>query len=418
MDKVDQRLTDLYRNWQAEYKDAVTLEECDEIRRYYKPYLEKYESKYRILYHMLQQANKPIGQTSLLSTQEPTSGITPSLATLDDVQSLRRKEWKRGEPGEDMPRQYSTMSGHLMLTPPKCENMRMDSTLDVILEGSPGEIPAAVEGVEEPGRESRTCQTSEEKLQEVNPSTNVITSAEETPNTLVKMVPGRNVSQQGLSQVESPRRIQRTRKGSREDAIASTRQFFPSVNEQNQTITSELPVKTSAVTSEGNMINLNIPITSATPTVTETETGSPRTFLPNGSPSRPIATDTCRPRMWVQCVSGGQINEPSQEGTGSAENSLTEPYLLAEGIPEELGHEWRVLHPFEIPGVRFPTDNTPPNQRRLAENDALVELIQTTEYLEDAPTWGKRDYWLYPLDMVTLSIEEEAEEEVEEEGNG
>ena len=41
-------------------------------------------------------------------------------------------------------------------------------------------------------------------------------------------------------------------------------------------------------------------------------------------------------------------------------------------------------------------DNTPPNQRRLAENDALVELIQTTEYLKDTPTWGRRDYRLYP----------------------
>ena len=101
---------------------------------------------------------------------------------------------------------------------------------------------------------------------------------------------------------------------------------------------------------------------------------------------------------------------------GSAESSLSEPNLLTEGIPEELGHEWRVLHPFEIPGVRFPTANTPPNQRRLAENDALVELIQTTEYLEDTATWEQRDYWLYPLDMVTPSIEEEAE--VEEEGNG
>ena len=82
----------------------------------------------------------------------------------------------------------------------------------------------------------------------------------------------------------------------------------------------------------------------------------------------------------------GQINEPPQEGTGSAESSLSEPYLLAEGIPENLGHEWRILHPFEIPGVRFPTDSTPPNQRRLAENDALVE------YLEDTTTWGQRDY--------------------------
>ena len=47
-----------------------------------------------------------------------------------------------------------------------------------------------------------------------------------------------------------------------------------------------------------------------------------------------------------------------------------------------------------------------------------LELIQTTEYLEDTPTGGQRDYWLYPLDMVTLFIEEETEEEVEEEENG
>ena len=99
--------------------------------------------------------------------------------------------------------------------------------------------------------------------------------------------------------------------------------------------------------------------------------------------------------MGTTCLQG-QINESSREGTGLTESSLTDPYLLGEGNPEELGCEWRILHPFQIPGVRFPTDNTPPNPRRLAENDALVELIQTTEYLEDIPMWGQRDYWLYP----------------------
>ena len=66
--------------------------------------------------------------------------------------------------------------------------------------------------------------------------------------------------------------------------------------------------------------------------------------------------------------------------------------------------------------MRFPTDATPSDWRRLAENDALVELIQTTKYLEDTPTWGQRDYQLYPLGMVIPSIEEE--EEVEEDENG
>ena len=104
MDRIDQKLADLYGSWQAEYRNAVTSEEYEEIKRFYKPYLEKYESKYRILYQMLLQANKQMGQAGLLSIQEPTSKITPSLAALDDAQILRRKEWKRGEPGEDMPR--------------------------------------------------------------------------------------------------------------------------------------------------------------------------------------------------------------------------------------------------------------------------------------------------------------------------
>ena len=63
------------------------------------------------------------------------------------------------------------------------------------------------------------------------------------------------------------------------------------------------------VTSEGDTtISPNIPITSATPTITKTETRSPRTLLPNGSPSRPTATATCRPQTWVQHVLEGQIN--------------------------------------------------------------------------------------------------------------
>ena len=61
MDKIDQRLDELYRNWQAEYKDTVMSQDCEEIRKFYKPYLEKYEFKYRILYQILQQANKPGG---------------------------------------------------------------------------------------------------------------------------------------------------------------------------------------------------------------------------------------------------------------------------------------------------------------------------------------------------------------------
>ena len=329
MDKIDQRLDGLYQNWQAEYKEAVTSEECEEIRRFYKPYLEKYESKYRILYWMLQQVSKE--ETSNLPSEEPTSEITPSLAVLDDAQALKQKEWKRGEPGEDIPQQYSTISGHLTPIPPRYEDMRMDSNLDVTPEGSLGDLPAAVGGTEET-REG-TQQILDDKR---SPSSNVILSSAETPETQVKVATDRD-----STQVESPRRIERTREASREGTIASTRHFFATVNRQNGT-TTELPAETTTDVPGGNALHMNIPVVSSTPIQTETTEGenrSPRTFLPNGSPSRPTATATCRPQTWAQHVSEGQINKPTREGEDSGESNPSEPYVLAEGIPDELGHE-------------------------------------------------------------------------------
>ena len=237
--------------------------------------------------------------------------------------------------------------------------MRMYSTLNVTPEGSLGDMPAAIEGVEET-REG----THQISGHERSPSSHVITPTEETPETHFKVATERN-----LTQVESPIRIQRTREASREDTITLTRHFFASVNGQNRTITTELPAGTTTDVSRGN--NLNIPVTSATPIVTEAETMEAetrisRTFLPNGSPSRPIATATCRPQKWVQYISEEQINEPSQEGAGSEGGCPSEPYVLAEEIPEELGHKWRVLHPFEIPGVRFPMDNYSTKSRKIS----------------------------------------------------
>ena len=149
-------------------------------------------------------------------------------------------------------------------------------------------------------------------------------------------------------------------------------------------------------------------------------TSSPRISLPEGSQFHPTVTATCRPRTWMQQIAEGHINERRREDASSSDSNTSAIETLPEDIPDELGHEWRVLHPFKLPGVRFPMDSMPPNQRRLAENDALVELIQTTEYVDDVPTWGQRDYRLYPLNMVILSTEEDVEEEVEveEDENG
>ena len=186
MDRINQKLADLYGNWQAQYRNAVTSKDCEEVKRFYKPYLEKYKSKHRIPYQMLQQANRQMGQADLLSVQEPTSKITPSLAALDDAQVLKRKEWKRGEPGEDMPQQYSTVCRHLTPTQPRHEDMRMDSTLDVTPEGSLSNLPAGVGGAEDSRREQRTQEASKIEMRDICPSTTIVTSTEENPYTSIK----------------------------------------------------------------------------------------------------------------------------------------------------------------------------------------------------------------------------------------
>ena len=195
---------------------------------------------------------------------------------------------------------------------------------------------------------------------------------------------------EGPGQEGLPGRNKVTRENSREDALAVTRLFFNTIAERRNM--NEVPTTTTVSVSQ-----IDTPPVSSVPVVTEPvepETTSTRTFLPSGSPPRPTATATCRPRTWVQCISEGQIEEHSQEDEDSEDVATLEPLVL-EGLPDELGPEWRVLHPFEIPGVRFPTADTPPTHRRLAENDALVELIQTAEYLEDVPSWGQRRF--YPL---------------------
>ena len=266
--------------------------------------------------------------------------------------------------------------------------MRLDPTLNMTPEGSLVDQSAAVCKIAE-DRE-RKHQLPEEGLQ----GTSSETAYMEIPDTHVKMVPVSTTR-------EVPRVIQRTKEVSREEAIASTQQFFVAVDRRNTNISTGSPTVISAevherdVTEVPNAPTSTVATTSIIHDVEPIGTSSPRISLPEGSPSHFAVIATCRPRTWMQQITEGQTNEPAREGD-SDESNTSDGNITFEDIPDELGHEWRVLHPFELLGVRFPTDSTPLNQRRLAENDALVELIQMTEYLEDTPTWGQRDYRLYP----------------------
>ena len=75
---------------------------------------------------------------------------------------MRQREWIRREAREDVPQQQSTIGGHLTITLPKPEDMRLEPSLNVMLEGSLGDLPSGV-NVEE--TREREHQIPEERPQ-------------------------------------------------------------------------------------------------------------------------------------------------------------------------------------------------------------------------------------------------------------
>ena len=368
MSKIDRRIEGLYQNWQAEHKEAITSEQCDAIQRFYEPHVKKYETKYKILYQMLQQA---IDRSKIPSSRVSASELTPSLVVLEDASTLKRKEWERDKPDIEKPHMFSTREGRLTPTAPAYEDMRTATPFHGTTVESQEGLSAA-EGGEEI-----------EKITQ-QPSDHVEGSESRgVPPVSIEYRP--DVSEERISQENMSNRNEITREASREDALAATQHFFHTEPERRST--TEVPVTTTS-----SVPQTDIPPVTSVPVETERPEPSPvRTIPYSGMPPRPTATATLRPRTWVQRISEGQIEEQPQD-EDSEESDTLEP-LVIEGLPDALGPEWRVLHPFEIPGVRNPTENTPPTHRRLAENDTLVELIQTAEYLEDAPSWEQRRFY-------------------------
>ena len=290
------------------------------------------------------------------------------MAALDDATSLKQKEWMRSEPGEDTPCQYSNIEGHLTPHTPKTEDMKLESTLNITPEGSLTDIPMVVK------RETREHVPEGETL-----GTSSETTYMEFPDTHVKVKYRSPPS-------EVPKSFQGTKEASKAEVLMSTQQFFAALDQRN--VSTREQIIPDVIQERDNIEVPAIPIATTVTTTIPTTTpptdvepkspDSPRISLPEGSPLHPTVIATCRPRTWMQQPTEGQPNELRGEDVSSSESTASVVETLQEEIPNEFGSEWRVLHPFDLPGVRSPSDTMPPNQRRLAENDALVELIQTT----------------------------------------
>ena len=101
---------------------------------------------------------------------------------------------------------------------------------------------------------------------------------------------------------EAPKIIHRAKEASTEEAIASTQQFFAAVERRNTNICTGSPMGISAEVHERHVTevpNVSTSTAATTPVILNVErigTSSPRISLPEGSPSHPVVTATCRPK--------------------------------------------------------------------------------------------------------------------------
>ena len=212
------------------------------------------------------------------SSRVSVSELTPSLVALEDASTLKRKEWNRSEPDNETPHMYSTIDGRLTSTAPVYEDMRTKAPLKVTPEGSLVGLSAAMGGIES---ERVTQQPSDDAEGSVS-SVALPISIEIRPE----------VIEERIHQEDMSGRTEITRETSREDALAATRCFFGNITERRSA--TEVPVTNTVSVSQTD----TPPVTSA-PMETELPEPEPspgRIFLPSGSPPRPTATATLRPR--------------------------------------------------------------------------------------------------------------------------
>ena len=340
INKTKQKVEELYMNWQAEYEEARTTEESVDIHRFYEPQVQKYEKKYRMLCQVWKQAL--CKRKRISSSKGSAPELTPNVTAVGDTFTLKDKERNRDKSRVETPHRYSTREGRLTPMAPTCEDMRTVTPYH----GSSVETQEDLLATEKGEDIEKVTQQTLDPIEKAESRDVPPISEEYRPDEMKRRVHQENMSRKD----EIPREC------SREEALTTTRDFSNNVTERR----SATEVSATTVT---DVPQPDTPLTTSASEIEHSEPSPVRTFPPSETPSRPIVTATLRPRVLEQSKTEGQIEDQSQKDDES-KNETIKPFVM-EGQPDELGPERRIVHPFNIPGVRNPTEDTPPTRKIL-----------------------------------------------------
>ena len=178
--------------------------------------------------------------------------------------------------------------------------MRLEPTLNVTLEESLTGIPTVVRR-----------ETGEQVLERETLGMSSETVYMDIPSTQVKTIP---------KDTERPTTLHGTKEASQAEVLASTRQFFATIDQRNTNIPAGDQRTPTEVCVRDNVEVSEVPTTTVVTTIISTPTSpnivdislrgteSPQISLPERTVPHPTVTATCRPRMWMQQLTEGQTD--------------------------------------------------------------------------------------------------------------
>ena len=362
LEKINKKITTLVKNWSEESKLAKNSNEVVEIDEFYRPYMDQYNTRRKALERLMEMYDEYCINTVQMETpqqkhmtkqQLPHSTSqakqTPFQETISrDVLNRREQtneDFRSEETSlkEGMDRSPSTLTSNNTLG-----MNTMSSTIPITIRSSIFSNSFAeptTEGIES-GRTSSQGRIS-------------------TLSSVVRPMP-----------TTATRTIAITREESRWDALETVRQLIGSMS--HITI---LPVPTTSTAPQESRTDDNDDINSSNNEVRPRLSSSHiESRMTNMTTPIGMATPTALDLVWP--------SHPDIQGTSLFPRDDDPTTVAAGGLdPEE---RWKIHHPYDIPGVRRPTMDTPDNLRRLAESEALVESLQIMEYLTEFPTLEER----------------------------
>ena len=375
LEKINKKITTLVKNWNEESKLAKNSNEVVEIDEFCRPYIDQYNTRRKALERLMEMYDEYCTSAVPLETpqqkhrtkqQLPPSTSqaqrTPSReATSRDV--LNRRE----QTNEDLRSEETSLKEGMDRNP---STLTSDGTLGMNTMSST--IPITTR----PSMFSNSF--AESTTQGVESRRTLSQGRISTLSSVVRPMP-----------MTATRTIAITREESQWDALETVRQVIGSVS--HATI---LPVPTTTTTphethSDGDDINASNSEVRLRLSSSHLDSRMTDMTTPIGM-ATPIAPDL----IWS--------SHPDIQGTSLFPRDDEPTTVAAGGLdPEE---RWKIHHPYDIPGVQKPTMDTPVNLRHLAESEALVESLQTMEYLSFL-LWKKEEILDdFHLDMEILII--------------